>query len=227
MATRSADSIGNSEVFRAKLPAESHSAVHRFLIATLAWWALAALLVSGSGLFAQLPTPLLPIPVALGIFIPVLVYARSEAFRVYIHAADLRNLTLFHVWRVPAALAFFYYGAQGLLPKTFVFNAGWGDLVAGVLAPVVVFGLALGGLAYVNRVRRASFVGFHSFSIADFILGSWDRNRRCSVEQSPDGNHATVSYGYDRAVRCPRDRRSQPDDPAPALCEACLRSVTR
>ena len=145
MTTRSAETVGNGEVFRAQMPAESHSVVHRLLMATLALWALAALLVSGSGLFAQLPTPLLPIPVALGIFIPVLVYARSEAFRGYIHAADLRNLTLFHVWRVPAALAFFYYGAQGLLPETFVFNAGWGDLIAGVLAPIVVFGLALGG----------------------------------------------------------------------------------
>lgn len=48
---------------------------------------------------------------------------------------DLRALTLFNVWRVPAALAFFYYGSQGDLPTAFVRNAGWGDLIAGLLAP--------------------------------------------------------------------------------------------
>jgi hypothetical protein len=50
----------------------------------------------------------------------------------------IEHLTLFHVWRVPAALMFFFYGAQGLLPETFVRNAAWGDLIAGLLVPVVL-----------------------------------------------------------------------------------------
>jgi hypothetical protein len=117
------------------------------------------------GVTTLLPTRLLPFPIALGIVLPLLVYARSEAFRAYISAADLRTLTLFNVWRVPAALAFFYYGAQGELPALFVRNAAWGDLIAGVLAPIVVL-----GLARLAAIRRASFIGFHLFSFADFVV---------------------------------------------------------
>ena len=72
----------------------------------------------------------MPLPIALGIALPLLVYTRSEALQAYISAVDLRTLTLFNVWRVPAALAFFYYGAQGELPTLFVRNAAWGDLIA-------------------------------------------------------------------------------------------------
>lgn len=131
----------------------------------LAVWAGAVLALGWLGVPALLPTRLLPLPIALGIVLPLLVYARSEAFQAYIHAVDLRALTLFNVWRVPAALAFFYYGAQGELPALFVRNAAWGDLVAGVLAPMVVL-----GLAHIAAIRRASFVGFHLFSFADFVV---------------------------------------------------------
>jgi len=131
----------------------------------LVLWAGAVLALGWLGVTTLLPTRLLPLPIALGTVLPLLVYARSAAFRAYISAVDLRTLTLFNVWRVPAALAFFYYGAQGELPTLFVRNAAWGDLIAGVLAPVVVF-----GFARLAAIRRASFVGFHLFSLADFVV---------------------------------------------------------
>ncbi len=31
----------------------------------------------------------------------------------------IQKLTTFHLWRVPAALVFFHYGAQALLPDAF------------------------------------------------------------------------------------------------------------
>jgi hypothetical protein len=45
----------------------------------------------------------------------------------------LNYLTVFHLERVLAAVVFFYYGSQHLLPETFVRNAAWGDLVTGLL----------------------------------------------------------------------------------------------
>jgi hypothetical protein len=39
---------------------------------------------------------------------------------------------VFHLWRVPVAVVFFHYGSQHLLPETFVRNAAWGDLLAGL-----------------------------------------------------------------------------------------------
>lgn len=68
------------------------------------------------------------------------------------------------IWRIPAALAFFWYGAQGLLPPVFVRNAGWGDLIAGIAAIPVVFWLPQ------RAWRRTSLIGFYCFSFADFVI---------------------------------------------------------
>lgn len=155
----------NRSAFHAATPAASHVIVNRAVLVVLVLWAGAVLLLGWLGVTALLPTRFLPLPIAFGIVLPLLVHARSEAFRAYISAVDLRTLTLVNVWRVPAALAFFYYGAQGELPALFVRNAAWGDLIAGVLAPVVVLGLARAA-----AIRRASFVGFYLFSFADFVV---------------------------------------------------------
>ncbi len=77
--------------------------------------------------------PLLLGPIiALGIVVPVIIYAMSKGFRAYIEAIGLRALTAFHIWRIGAALVFFWYGAHNLLPEAFVRNAGWGDLFTGL-----------------------------------------------------------------------------------------------
>jgi hypothetical protein len=150
---------------RAQAPSPSHATVQRWLFTILVLWALTVLGLTAAGITAQLPTPLLPVPVALGIIIPLVIYARSTVFRDYIHALDLRALTLFNVWRIPAALAFFYYGAQGELPPVFVRNAGWGDLIAGVLAIPMVL-----GAVWLGRQRWAAFTGYHLFSLTDFVV---------------------------------------------------------
>lgn len=138
--------------------------VQRNFFIALAVWLVAVVGLSLFGITAYLPTRLLPVPVVLGIVIPLLFYAGSRTFRNYIQTIDIRHLTLFNLWRVPAALAFWYYGSQGLLPETFVRNAAWGDLIAGVLAPLVVYGLARG------RAKLPSYIGFHLLSFADFVV---------------------------------------------------------
>jgi hypothetical protein len=134
-------------------------------IGSLIIWGSVVVLLARLGIIARLPTPFLPIPVMLGMGIPVALYFGSQAFRSYIHALDLRALTLFNVWRVPAALAFFWYGARGDLPVQFVLNAGIGDVIAGVLAVPVVFWLGTR-----PRWRLRSYTAFHLFSFADFVV---------------------------------------------------------
>ena len=148
-----------------QVSAAQHRRVQTWFLGTLALWATVVVSLSLLGVTARLPTQLLPIPVVIGIAVPLAFYAWSTAFRAYIQSVDLRALTLFNVWRVPAALAFFYYGSQGELPAVFVRNAGWGDLLAGLLAPLVVYGLGA-----VKRWRLPSYVGFHLFSFADFVV---------------------------------------------------------
>ena len=65
-----------------------------------------------------------------------------------------------HVWRVPAALTFFWYGAVGALPGIFVTLAGWGDLFAGLAALAVV----------VLPRNRKTISAFHVFGLGDFLV---------------------------------------------------------
>lgn len=132
----------------------------RAILLVLAAWFGAVAALGSAGVFASFPLPLLAALVALGTAAPVLLYYRQPRFHSFMRDLPIEYLTVFHFWRVPAALAFFYYGALGLLPETFVRNAAWGDLVAGLLVPVL-FLLPRG---------RSKFLGFHLFGMADFVL---------------------------------------------------------
>ncbi|GAB4440445.1 MAG: hypothetical protein OHK0015_36470 [Chloroflexi bacterium OHK40] len=148
----------------APLTPASYAPYRAWLLGLLTWGLLVTLLAR-SGLLAALPTQLLPLPIALAISGLLAAYAFLPGTRHLAQQLDMRWLTLFNVWRVPAALLFFWYGAQGLLPATFVHNAGWGDLIAGLAAIPVVFWLMPR-----PRWRRPSLLAFHLFSFADFVV---------------------------------------------------------
>lgn len=124
-----------------------------------AWFALVAWAAAG-GALARLPMPWIAALVAAGIALPTLAYFALPALRALAERLGLRLLTLLHVWRVPASLAFYAYGLNGELPPLFWIVAGTGDLIAGLYA--------LGAL---RRERtRAWFVRFHAFGFTDFVV---------------------------------------------------------
>src|SRR5580698_9282311 len=129
------------------------------LLSILAIWGLAVAVCARTGVYHALPPLLLAPIIAFGIVVPVIVYALSGSFRAYIEAIGLRPLTAFHIWRIGAALLFFWYGAHNLLPEIFVEDAGWGDLIAGLLALGVT-------LLPENRTR---YLVFEIFGFADFV----------------------------------------------------------
>ncbi len=133
---------------------------HIVLLTVLAVWGLAVAVAAQTGLFSGVYPLLLAGLIALGIILPVVAYALSRPFRKYIEAIGLRGLTAFHVWRIAAALVFFWYGAHNLLPDAFVRNAGWGDLIAGFLAL---------GVILLPKTRNRYLV-FHLFGFADFVV---------------------------------------------------------
>lgn len=134
--------------------------------AVIAGWGFAVLILAETGLLSRVPLRALPVVVVVGIVAPIVVVRRSPALRAAVATTDLANLTWFNVWRIPAAAAFFAVGAQGLLPDRFVTNAAWGDLVAGTLAPLVVWA----GTRLTGRARRSAYLAFHTFSFADFVV---------------------------------------------------------
>lgn len=148
-----------------RLDAAERTAARRWAAAVVVWGAAVAVLWS-TGVLAALPLLALPAVIGVGIALPLAVVLRSPVQRSLVARVDLAHLTWFHVWRVPAAVAFFAVGAQGLLPERFVVNAAWGDLVAGVAAPLVV--LAAARLAGRSRVR--AYLAFHVFSFGDFVV---------------------------------------------------------
>ncbi|MCA6100534.1 permease [Bradyrhizobium australafricanum] len=130
------------------------------LLSVLVIWGLAVIVAAETGVYQGVYPVILAGVIALGVVVPVIVYATSSAFRGYIEAIGLRSLTGFHVWRIAAALVFFWYGAQNLLPEAFVRNAGWGDLIAGLMAL---------GVMLLPKTRNR-YLAFHIFGFADFVV---------------------------------------------------------
>lgn len=129
-------------------------------------WGVVVAVLSLTGWLSRIPLLVLPVLIVAGIAVPLLAVARSPRMRRIVREVDLAHLTWFNAWRVPAAIAFFVVGAQGLLPAQFVTNAAWGDLIAGLLAPVVV--LLAARLAARPRIR--AYLAFHIFSFGDFVV---------------------------------------------------------
>ncbi len=129
------------------------------LLSIISVWGLGVAVGSYFGLFSTFPLPWFALLVAMGITLPLAIYYGNSVFQAYIQGLHLNYLTLFHIWRIPAALIFFYYGSRHLLPSTFVRNAAWGDLAAGLLVVVVV---ALPKSDW-------KYWGFHLFGLADFV----------------------------------------------------------
>ena len=127
---------------------------------TMLCWGLGVGLSGYFGLFSLFPLPLFALFVAIGIITPVAIYYGNSTFRTYIQGLHLDYLTLFHLWRIPAALTFFYYGSQHLLPATFVRNAAWGDLMAGLLVLLVL----------TLPKSHWKYWVFHLFGMTDFVI---------------------------------------------------------
>ncbi len=127
-----------------------------------ALWFAAVIAASQSGLLAALGRVFMPgfaALVALGIGVPVGLYFTWATLRRTIDAIGLHRLTLMHIWRIPAALMFFWYGLQGELPPLFWIIAGVGDLLAGLYAATLLW-----------RGRTPElYRRIHVFGFADFI----------------------------------------------------------
>ncbi len=130
------------------------------LISIIGIWGIAVGVSSYVGLFSTFPLPWFALLVAIGITAPVFFYYSNSTFHAYIQELHLNYLTVFHLWRVPAALIFFHYGSQHLLPETFVRNAAWGDLFAGLLVMPLLLLLSC----------RWKYWVFHLFGMTDFVI---------------------------------------------------------
>ena len=130
------------------------------LAAVLALWGVAVAVSAQTGVYREILAPAVGPIIAVGIALPFVAYLSFPGFRRYIEAIGLRKLTAFHVWRTPAALLFFWYGAHDWLPEAFVRDAGWGDVGAGLFALIVTL----------LPESRGRYIAFHLYGLADLAL---------------------------------------------------------
>jgi hypothetical protein len=113
-----------------------------------------------TGALGRLHMPLIAVIVATTIAVPTLLYFFSTKLRTNMEGIGHRRIMLLHIWRVPAALLFFWYGFQGQLPPAFWILAGVGDFIAGSYALYLAF----------KPASAVTYRSFHRFGFADFVV---------------------------------------------------------
>jgi hypothetical protein len=145
--------------------AKAQATTRSLVGAVLALWFVLVFFLGEQGAFVR-PQEALPIPILLGVAVPLLVflaaYLGSEAFRQLVLSADLRVLTAIQAWRA-GGLGFLALYAHDVLPGLFAWPAGLGDIFIGVTAPWVMLAL----------IRRPGFMASRLF-LAWNLLGILD-----------------------------------------------------
>ena len=134
-------------------------------IVVLVVWAAISAVLSQQGLFTN-PPDQPPILLLLAVIVPPmlfgLAYAGSEAFRRYVLGLDLRLLTAIQAWRIIGGM-FLVLMSFGMLPGTFAWPAGVGDMIVGIYAPFVVYALVRHSPNWRRHVILLSILGLLDF----------------------------------------------------------------
>ena len=133
----------------------------------LALWFVVVLAAAFAGAFRVGPEDA-PLPLLLGVAIPVAVfaaaYAASDRFRTYVLGLDLGLLTALQGWRVLGGGFLFLY-AFDILPGLFAYPAGLGDVAIGAAAPFLAAALYTGGVSR-RRLVLWNWLGLFDFVVA-------------------------------------------------------------
>jgi hypothetical protein len=137
---------------------------NKLVAATLAAWFALVVLLGARGAFAGPPgTP--PLPMLAGVAVPIALffgmYRFSHAFRDFVLGLDLRLATAIQAWRF-AGLGFIALYTYGVLPGSFAWPAGLGDMAIGLTAPWVM-------QALVRRPQFAASKGFIAWNALGIV----------------------------------------------------------
>jgi hypothetical protein len=165
------------------------------ILCCIAVWFLTVWIAGSSEMFVS-PVGRVPAAVGLGFAVPLgiffLLFGLSPKFRETVSAFPPVFLASLHGWRF-VGMSFIMADFNGLLPPSFAWPAGLGDIITAFFAPVIAYQLA----------KRPAFVGsgwfvaWNMFAIADFI----DAVGLGVLHQTfPGLFHATVSTGLMQAM---------------------------
>ena len=137
------------------------------VFAIVALWFSFALLMGAEVRYG--PAPHQP-PLALGLSVVapivlfVFAYLRRGAFWAFCQSLDLRFVVAAHLWRI-MGIDFILCSAEGRLPAGFALPAGIGDMIAGLAAIPMAFGISSGASA-----AKRWFVAWNIFGLLDLVL---------------------------------------------------------
>jgi hypothetical protein len=131
------------------------------------WFGL--ILALGAGGAFVTPPGELPLPIAIGVSAPVIVflgaYWVSRRFREFVLAADLGLITGIQAWRA-AGFGFLALYVYGVLPGLFALPAGLGDIAIGVTAPWIVLALTRQPSFATTKI----FVAWNLLGLLDLVV---------------------------------------------------------
>src|SRR5579871_2855719 len=133
-------------------------------VVLIIWFALVLFFGARGAFVGPAGTP--PLPLLAGFMIPLIVFAAAyraiRSFRDFVLALDLRLAAGIQAWRF-AGFGFIALAAYGVLPGSFGWQAGLGDMAIGVTAPWILLAL----------IRRPGFAGSPLFIVWN-LLGMLD-----------------------------------------------------
>ncbi|MCI0630100.1 MAG: hypothetical protein L0Y44_05535 [Phycisphaerales bacterium] len=128
-------------------------------------WAGLVLVLSALGVFAMDPKKP-PLPLLAAVVVPpvlfLVAHALSSKVRAVALSLDLRLLTAMQAWRVIGGM-FLVLMWLGLLPGTFAWPAGVGDLIVGAYAPFVAVAVARQTPGWRRQVVLLNVLGLLDF----------------------------------------------------------------
>jgi hypothetical protein len=128
-------------------------------------WAALSLILNILGIF-DTPPDKPPLPLLTSVILPPILvgvaYALSARVQTLLLSLDLRLLTAMQAWRIIGAM-FLVLMTFRLLPSTFAWPAGVGDIIVGAYAPFVVVAIARGTSGWRKHVVLLNILGLLDF----------------------------------------------------------------
>jgi hypothetical protein len=153
-------------ITRAGSPVRERSYTFWSISTLLLTWFLAALFLSGSGFYqgARSRIPTIPVGLLIPIAAGVVLFWLWPMLRRIVEAVPQSWIVSVQVYRVEGLIFLTLY-AGGWLPGAFAWPAGVGDVIVGLLAPVV-------GVAYMRGVRGSAGLlwAWNLLGIADLVV---------------------------------------------------------
>lgn len=128
-------------------------------------WLVAAVMIGATGVLAHSPVPPPAIAVALAAAALLLLRASADA-RAEVRQLGLAPLVSFHLLRIVVGAYFLVLYRGGVLPAEFAIGAGFGDIIVGIGAAIVLWRC----IPVRTDGRRYGLLAWNTIGLIDILM---------------------------------------------------------